>query len=281
MVVSFDGPPRIRWPRTSRGISPKGVVQFAGNGRNTVSNPNLNKFGPRFGFACQLDSKTTVRGGYGLYWAPQFAIGSPIQPPGYNQTTSHDRFRWTTTRRRRSTYRTRSPSGSRSRRATRSATSRASGRASALDPNAKSPRVQQFSIDVQRQLPCGIATEVGYVGSHSTHLTQATANININALDPALLSHGLGADAAVANPFYQHGGAGVIGTATVQPGRNCCCRIPTFSTINYLFNDNSHAQVRFAGREGAEADEHGAHVSSRRSPGRAITMRAPAARATS
>ena len=45
-------------------------------------------------------------------------------------------------------------------------------------------------IDIQRELPFGVAVEVGYVGSHSTHLTQATANININALNPALLSQG-------------------------------------------------------------------------------------------
>ncbi len=32
------------------------------------------------------DAKTTIRGGYGLYWAPQFAIGSPYTPPGYTAT---------------------------------------------------------------------------------------------------------------------------------------------------------------------------------------------------
>ena len=30
-----------------------------------------------------------MRGGYGLYWAPQFAIGSPYNPPGFTATTSY------------------------------------------------------------------------------------------------------------------------------------------------------------------------------------------------
>ena len=78
--------------------------------------------------------------------------------------------------------------------------------------------MQQYSIDVQRELPFGVAMEVGYVGSHSTHLTQATANININALNPSLLSQGSALTATVANPFFNKGGAGVIGAATREPG---------------------------------------------------------------
>ena len=40
-----------------------------------------------------------------------------------------------------------------------------------VDPQTRSPRVHQYSVDVQRELGGGIAIEVGYVGSHSTHLT--------------------------------------------------------------------------------------------------------------
>ena len=61
-------------------------------------NPTPNKMGPRFGFAYKLESKTVVRGGYGIFWAPQFAIGSPIATVGYNQTTIRAP-RWITTRR--------------------------------------------------------------------------------------------------------------------------------------------------------------------------------------
>ena len=86
-----------------------------------------------------------------------------------------------------------------------------------------------------------MAVEVGYVGSHSTHLTQATANININALDPALLSQGSALTATVTNPFYNKGGAGVIGGATVSAVQ-LLLPYPTFSTINYQLSDRSHAR---------------------------------------
>jgi hypothetical protein len=112
---------------------------------------------------------------------------------------------------------------------------------SIIDPNARSPRVQQYSIDIQRELPFGVAVEVGYVGSHSTHLTQATANININALNPALLSQGAALTATVANPFFNKGGAGVIGSATVSQVQ-LLLPYPTFSTINYQYNDGSYAR---------------------------------------
>jgi hypothetical protein len=112
---------------------------------------------------------------------------------------------------------------------------------SIIDPNARSPRVQQYSFDVQRELPFGVAVEAAYVGSHSTHLTQATANININALNPALLSQGSALTATVANPFYNNGGAGVIGAATVSRVQ-LLLPYPTFSAINLQFNDSSHAR---------------------------------------
>src|SRR5215467_15054555 len=193
------------------GISPKGVVQYAGNGRDTVGSPIGAKMGPRFGFAYKLDSKTVLRGGYGIFWAPQYAIGSPIATVGYNQTTS--------------------PSASVDGNVTpalnltnpfTSGILQPAGNSlgnltgigqsfNIVSPTARSPYVQQYSFDIQRELPGGIASEIGFVGSKSTHLTTTTANINMNALDPSLLSQGSALTQSVANPFFQHGGAGVIG----------------------------------------------------------------------
>ena len=65
-------------------------MQFAGVNGNSihVSNPNLNKFGPRVGMAWQVSNNMTVRGGYGLT-GRQFAIGSPFNPPGYTATSTY------------------------------------------------------------------------------------------------------------------------------------------------------------------------------------------------
>jgi hypothetical protein len=243
MVVGFDTKSVNPLAANVTGILPKGVIQFAGVNGNSihVSNPNMNKMAPRIGLAWQLDSKTTVRGGYGLYWAPQFAIGTPYNPPGFTATTSY--IASNDGNATPATYVNNpfpaglaKPTG-----ATLGDLTGIGQSLSIIDPNARSPRVQQYSIDIQRELPFGVAVEVGYVGSHSTHLTQATANININALNPALLSQGAALTQTVANPFFGKGGAGVIGSSTVSQVQ-LLLPYPTFSTINYQYNDGSYAR---------------------------------------
>ena len=36
-----------------------------------------------------MTPKTVIRGGYGIYWAPQFSLGSTLATPGYSVTTSY------------------------------------------------------------------------------------------------------------------------------------------------------------------------------------------------
>ena len=38
-----------------------------------------------------MELEDDIRGGYGLFYAPQFAIGAPISPPGY--TSEHELYR--------------------------------------------------------------------------------------------------------------------------------------------------------------------------------------------
>src|SRR5258708_32331777 len=71
------------------GVATPGVLEHAGqNGyRTSALSPNRNKFGPRAGCAYALNSKTTLRGGYGLFWAPlSFSLQSTF---GYTATTSY------------------------------------------------------------------------------------------------------------------------------------------------------------------------------------------------
>ena len=243
MVVGFDTKTVNPLAANVTGILPKGVIQFAGvNGSSIhVSNPNLNKLAPRIGIAWQVAPKTTIRGGYGMFWAPQFAIGTPYNPPGYTATSSY--IASNDGNATPATY-INNPFPAGLARPTGSTLGDLTGigqSLSLIDQNARSPRVQQYSIDIQRELPFGVAVEVAYVGSHSTHLTQATANININALNPSLLSQGSALTATVANPFFNKGGAGVIGSATLSQVQ-LLLPFPTFSTINLQYNDSSHAR---------------------------------------
>ena len=241
MLVNFNGTTANPLAANVTGISPMGEVQYAGNGRTTVGDPTPNKMGPRFGFAYKLDSKTVLRGGYGIYWAPQFAIGSPIATVGYNQTTSPSA----------SVDNNQTPALNLTNAFTSGILQPVGNSLGSLtgigqsfslvDPTAKSPYVEQYSFDVQRELPGGIASEVGFIGSKSSHLTTATANINMNALNPSLLSMGSALTQSVANPFYGHGGLGVIGTAKVQESQ-LLLPYPTYSAISELFDDNNKAK---------------------------------------
>ncbi len=224
------------------GITPKGYVQFAGQGGapTNVGDFSGSKFGPRVGLAYQLTPKTILRAGYGIFYAPQFALGAPISPPGYTSETSYIATN--------DGYKT--PGGSLSNPFPNGLTaplgsslgpSTAIGQSfSLVDPKAKSPRVQQFSVDVQRELPFGIALETGYVGSRSAHLGLNAPSLNINALDPSLLNTP-GLTSSVANPFYQNGGTGIIGGKTVGQYQ-LLLPYPTYGAINVLYSSYNHAR---------------------------------------
>jgi hypothetical protein len=44
---------------------------------------------PRSGTAWAVNSKTLVRAGFRIFWAPRVALGPPIAAVGYNQTTTY------------------------------------------------------------------------------------------------------------------------------------------------------------------------------------------------
>jgi hypothetical protein len=243
MIVNFDGAAANPLASKVTGISPKGEVVYAGSDKTNVGNPYGSKWGPRFGLAYQLASKTVIRAGYGVFFAPQFALGSPIATVGYNQTTAYNA----------STDSNATPAGSLSNPfpggilqpvGNSLGTSTGIGQSfSLVDPNAKSPYVEQFSFDIQRELPFGIASEVGYVGSRSKHLTLGAASINENALDPSLLSssNATSLRAAVPNPFYGLIATGSLSGATV-PAAQLLLPYPAYGTISKLFTDNNKAR---------------------------------------
>ena len=240
IVVNFDGTVANVLAANVTGISPKGAIVYASSSHPAAGNPYSSKWGPRFGLAYQLNSKTVLRGGYGVFFAPQFALGSPQATVGYNQTTTYIA----------STNNNVTPDHSITNpfpggiiQPVGNSLGAATGLGQSftlVDPHAKSPYVEQFSVDVQRELPFGLAAEVAFVGSKSSHLSLGTTSLNGNALNPSLLSLGSALTQQVANPFFGHGGAGVIGTANVQASQ-LLLPYPTYGTISYQFNDNNKA----------------------------------------
>jgi hypothetical protein len=225
------------------GISPKGAVEYAGLGGNPthVGNYSGNKFSPRVGIAYQLNTKTILRGGYGIFYAPQVALGAPINTLGYSATTS---YTGSTNLAGQvvPTLQNPFPSGLIQPTGNSQGTAAGLGQSfSLVDPNAQSTRVQQYSIDIQRELPLGIALEVGYVGSHTTDLTLGTGNININALNPSNFSLGATAlNASVTNPYSGLVSSGTLGGATV-PQYQLLLPYSTYQQINLIFSSKNHA----------------------------------------
>jgi hypothetical protein len=186
-----------------------GGLMYAGVDGNpfTQGNPQKVKWSPRVGGVFSVDNRTVVRGGYGMYWAP---FNYPIPDPtnnnfgqvGYTNNTTLGTSRANPT-----SISNPFPSG----------IQQPSGNSlgpltnldaniSYVDQNRKAPRVQQYSVDVQRELPGNMAFTASYVGARSDFIGLGgtiDTPVNINQLDPKYLA--LGATALgqqLPNPFF-------------------------------------------------------------------------------
>jgi hypothetical protein len=220
-----------------------GVIQYAGlSGAATqATNPNHDKFSPRVGFAYTLNSKTTVRGGYGLLWAPfTFSLYTPI---GYTQSTPYVA----------SNDNNATPAGSIGNPfpggvlapvGNAAGTSAAAGGQafSVFSDTAHSTRIHQFSLDIQRELPKGFVLAAGYSGSVTHNLIQGTPGLNINQLPDADLALGSQLNTKVTNPFYGTS-AGVLNLASPTVARaQLLLPYPQFGAITVTNSDQNHAR---------------------------------------
>jgi hypothetical protein len=192
-----------------------GFVGIPGTG-SRIQIAQKENFAPRFGFAYDWNPKTVVRGGFGIFHAPAvdlsnvsegFALATTSNPaeangvtPQFNQSNPF-------------------PNG----------LTQPSGSSKGLDTLvgqnlAGLPRKQsieyteQWSLDVQRELPDNFVVTAGYVGNNGLHLY---APLNYNQLPDSDLALGSQLLATVPNPFY-----GIItdktsplSAATVQRGQ--------------------------------------------------------------
>ncbi len=242
LAVGFD---RTATAQLSPNTTVTGGILFAGlngNPRDIGSLSRL-KFAPRLGAAYQLNEKTVVRGGYGILYAPIRYDPIAALAPGYTQYTSYvasndgDQTPANTID---------NPFPSGLLKPTGNAAGLLTGVGSSVtsfDQQFHAPRVQQFSFDVEREIPGQIALQAGYIGSRSTNLSPAPLGggaVNVNQLNPSNFSQGVTAlSASVANPYYGNGGTGVIGNATVSQSQ-LLLPFPQFSSVN-LFVSSSHA----------------------------------------
>jgi trimeric autotransporter adhesin len=229
LIVGFDPSTSNPLQQNISDLKLNGVVQYAGvNGNPTqTGSPRAIKPGPRFGFAYSPNAKTAIRGGYGISWAPTFF--NYQNTIGYSQTTTlvastNNNFTPAAT--------LTNPYPNGLLQITGNAAGGLSGIGQGITVPDKKTRsagyVQQFSLEVQRELPGSLVLTVGALGSHSIGLL--SQGVNINQLNPTYFGYGAVLNQSVANPMFNKGGVGTVGTATIS--RNQLWRpFPQFTSV--------------------------------------------------
>jgi len=197
-----------------------GGLMFANGSSHNLYQTSADNFSPRVGFAWSPRSKSSVRGGFGLF---NDSVGrvDPIQT-GFNQQTqlvaSNDGYL--------TPYATLSnpfPAG------LTTAPGSTKGLATYIGQSVSAYAAKQlngyslrFDLDMQKELPHNILLEIGYVGNHGVHLQLSKS---LDAVPRSYLNIGQSRDAtvinfltaAVPNPFIgQAAGTSMNTSSTVQ-----------------------------------------------------------------
>ena len=215
----------------------KGGLLYAGvNGANTYQgDPPAVKLSPRFGATWAVDERTVLRGGYGLFWAPWQYIQTGHATIGFTRTnemaqsaaesevplTSLDNpFPGGLV----------PPTGS-----SLGILTGLGGDVEFVDQNKGAPKVHQYAIDVQRQLPHQLAVSVAYMGSTGVDIGYGGSTqvpIELNQINPATLPRDANGrwDAAalrqsVPNPFFGVDWNGRAQQTPHNPGRTVAAAV--------------------------------------------------------
>lgn len=214
-----------------------GFVGVNGVGRR-LQTTQYGDFDPRLGFAYQANQKTVVRGGFGIFHQPALLVLEGTSQ-GYSAVTTST----ATINGALPLYNMDSPFPS--------GLVQPSGNSLGLATNAGFsitgyPRTQstsyteEWSLDIQRQLPYGFVLTAGYVGNRGLHLYSP---FNYNQLPDSDLAKGSVLNAQVANPFYGviANQASTLSHATV-PAFQLLLPHPQFTTVNadYLSDAGSN-----------------------------------------
>lgn len=243
-AVGFDR--TVVNPIPTSGASPLGGVEYAGqNGYKTsCCNYSNLKFGPRLGAAYAARTTTVIRGGFGVFYAP-VAISPTALPPGYSATTSYSPVASGTTTPAVTAAQVgtggsnflsnpfpggiQQPTGNSLGYLTGvgGVAFPGTGTSATPDQYRRSPIVDQYSFDVQQEIPWGIALRVGWVGEHARNLPNT---VNINQIPDSYLSQGSALATKIANPYYSATGTGFLANKTEQQGQ-FLNPFPEFSSV--------------------------------------------------
>jgi hypothetical protein len=216
-----------------------GFVGVNGVGQS-LQNTQHKNFDPRAGVAYRLNDRTVVRAGIGLFHAPSLDILGAGASQGYSAVTTSNPAQSNGVT---PLYNMDNPFPS--------GLNPASGNSLGLSTNvglsiAGYPRRQsvsyseQWSLDVQRELPWNFVVTLGYVGNNGLHLY---APGNLNQMPDNDLAMGSALLTPVTNPFYKviTNPTSALSLPTVQQ-YHLLLPHPQFTTMteNYLSNGRSN-----------------------------------------
>ena len=216
----------------------KGGLMYAGvNGNPTTQgNPPAVKYSPRVGAVYSIDARTVLRAGYGLFWSPwNYATPDPTASNygqvGYTQNTVLQNTAPVPTVSLNNPF----PNGLVQPLGNSLGTLTGAGtNISYIDQNSSAPRVQQYSIDLQRELPGNQAITVSYIGARGDKLGlggTSDTGVNINQLDPKYLSLGSALTQQVPNPFFGNANAGPFATSATIARQQLLRPYPQFGNV--------------------------------------------------
>jgi hypothetical protein len=157
------------------GIPPISNLQFNRTGE-PITSRDVNNYGPRIGFAWSLFPKMVLRGGYGIFFAPQqasmgVAMAANATPPFLSESATDQAYIQPAVAYTRSDTAIRYPLTTYGSRFPTSAPT-------VLDPNYKENYAQQWNLTIEREIMSGSVLSIGYVASKNTNI-QASRVLNL------------------------------------------------------------------------------------------------------
>ncbi len=200
----------------------RGGLLYAGVDGNPTEQGNLADVyaAPRVGMVYSINESTVVRGGYGIFYAPWNYTNSGYGRRGFNQVTSLQQDSLIPITQLDNPF----PNG------LLQPVGNSQGLLAGIgenidfvDQNHGKAKMQQYTVNVQRELPFSTALSLTYMGSKGSDMSlggNTNSSININQLPTSAFSLGNSLVESVPNPFFGAPDAGNFANrATIQRGQ--------------------------------------------------------------